>query len=631
MGIINWNNVTAPSLDSAVRLVADAYANKQKALGDLIGVGSEFAKNVQQANHDDIKNYIDSLSRDELKNKETINTKVNELGGNWFGYDKGVVNTYLDSRVPIMNTRTVDDITTQNTVDKDNIDRLTANVMPLAIRSNLNPNDTDTIDSLTGALMSIKNPYYKARVQNNVQTQAPKNAFDMAQNFSGIDKIILDKDLQSLDELVKQAYYYQSQLKTGDNLSNQDVSSNNMVTDRLTTLLKNPLVQKYYGEFNNRMYELTNKRVNDNLNKLKTEVGIEHTNANTNATNASVVFKGKELELEAQKDATNNQNKQDRLTVEAFEKQKKEKIDSAVKSGFTADVINDDLSINKGALKEHYNQLLRGVEVSEYGQDVKHKTLSSYLADPAVVKMIQNQDHLTSGWGDVITPNNIADSDRLNKLQVELNSSRHNGKPLPEWLKIGMAEKLITNPSIFTLGSDTGDIQKFVKNELAEYDKNATAYRENLYRTKVVDFWEKAIKLGVPASELVMDLGITSKSKEFPYLTKDLQGVILLHEQGKDNQKSMVGFGLGQGGNSFKPTIKENSPTNNTVSGKTKYDIALEKINKGVKLNKEASEKLYKEYQKGEITQQEYLATLTKIRNTHQSLVNSYKQLGVKP
>lgn len=535
---INWQNVSAPSLESAVRLVADTYANKQKALGDLIGVGSEFAKNVQQANHDEIKNYIDSLSRDELKNRDVVNAKVNELGGDWFGYDKGVVGTYLDSRVPIMNTRTVDDINTQNSVDKDSIDRYTTELLPFAVDTFLDPTAQSSRDTVMGGLERIDDPYIKGKVMSNLQQSSSKQALDITQNISGLDKVIYDKDMQVLNQYINQADYLRRQLRVGNNLGIEDLKHNLEINKQLLALENNDIIKKYNGEYRQGIQKLADSQLKSEYDIAKTKADINRTNAQTFGLYAGVEQDKQNAKIQAQQNAQKIQHEQDKLTIQTYEKQVKDKKDNALKLGFPSQVINDDTSINLGALKEHYNQVLRGVEVSEYSQKSNHDTLSSYLADPKTQKLIQSQDHLTSGWVDSLTPKGIADSDRLNKLQIELNSQRHNGKPLPEWLKISMAEKVISNPSIFTFGGDTADIQQFVKNELNEYDKGATAYRENLYKTRVVDFWNKALQLGVPAHKLVLDLGITSKSKEFGFLTKDLQEVVLLKEKEKSSNPS---------------------------------------------------------------------------------------------
>lgn len=535
---INWQNVSAPSLESAVRLVADTYANKQKALGDLIGVGSEFAKNVQQANHDEIKNYIDSLSRDELKNRDVVNAKVNELGGDWFGYDKGVVGTYLDSRVPIMNTRTVDDINTQNSVDKDSIDRYTTELLPFAVDTFLDPTAQSSRDTVMGGLERIDDPYIKGKVMSNLQQSSSKQALDITQNISGLDKVIYDKDMQVLNQYINQADYLRRQLRVGNNLGIEDLKHNLEINKQLLALENNDIIKKYNGEYRQGIQKLADSQLKSEYDIAKTKADINRTNAQTFGLYAGVEQDKQNAKIQAQQNAQKIQHEQDKLTIQTYEKQVKDKKDNALKLGFPSQVINDDTSINLGALKEHYNQVLRGVEVSEYSQKSNHDTLSSYLADPKTQKLIQSQDHLTSGWVDSLTSKGIADSDRLNKLQIELNSQRHNGKPLPEWLKISMAEKVISNPSIFTFGGDTADIQQFVKNELNEYDKGATAYRENLYKTRVVDFWNKALQLGVPAHKLVLDLGITSKSKEFGFLTKDLQEVVLLKEKEKSSNPS---------------------------------------------------------------------------------------------
>lgn len=535
---INWQNVSAPSLDSAVRLVADAYANKQKALGDLFNVGSEFAKNVQQANHNDIKNYIDSLSRDDLKNRDAINTKINEIGGDWFGYDKGVVGTYIDSRVPIMNNRTVDDINTQNSIDKDSIDRYTTELLPFAVDTFLDPTAQSSRNTVTAGLERIDDPYIKGKVMSNLQQSSSKQALDITQNTSGLDKVIYDKDMQVLNQYINQADYLRRQLRVGDNLGIEDLKHNLEINKQLLALENNDIIKKYNGEYHQGIQKLADSQLKSVYDNAKTNAEINRTNAQTFGLYAGVEQDKQNAQIQVQQSTQKMQHEQDKLTIQTYEKQVRDKKDNALKLGFPSQVINDDTSINLGALKEHYNQVLRGVEVSEYNQKSSHDTLSGYLSDPKTQKLIQSQDHLTSGWVDSLTPKKVADSDRLNKLQVELNSQRHNGKPLPEWLKISMAEKVISNPSIFTFGGDTADIQQFVKNELNEYDKGATAYRENLYKTRVVDFWNKALQLGVPAHKLVLDLGITSKSKEFGFLTKDLQEVVLLKEKEKSSNPS---------------------------------------------------------------------------------------------
>lgn len=615
MDRINWNNVTATSLDSAVRLVADAYANKQKALGDLIGIGSEFAKNVQQANHDEIKNYIDSLSRDELKNKETINSKVNELGGDWFGYDKGVVGTYLDSRVPIMNTRTVDDITTQNKIDNAIANQYASTQMLYDLLGKKAENENDKI--LIG----------QARVSatNDLGIHKPYQlGMGMALHSDNQNKQV------KIDEEVKKRNH-QELIKKGSNMFlalglNNPLPQNAPDIDKVNRernlnkyrefLIANG-IDKDLAIQNEMMYEasnLTNKVQKDLLTNSKIEWDMRNGDTKNNLAKfiaeKDVYLRDKQLEQQGKQH-------EDNFTIKVAELQNKgntdstkkvEDINKSFKSFGLGNAFNTDASGNLTLDRDNILSLISN-KINHQNNTFATVDLNKSRESLAKSDIDVNEFH-----NNVIADRNLRDDEIAHLYNmgasghIKLSTFGFGGTTKDE------VDTLLSEYNASIKNNNVRDLKKFngdLLTSLAYHIPNATPATVALY-------------LGLHENpDFVNALPDNIK--------KDIEGFYNSKKEQDKFRQGMIDFGLGKGGNSFKPTIKENSPTNNTVSGKTKYDIALEKINKGVKLNKEASEKLYKEYQKGEITQQEYLATLTKIRNTHQSLVNSYKQLGVKP
>lgn len=540
MGRIVWQNVEAPNSAYALDAVMRAYDNQAKAVNGLINVGVDFAKTVQQNNHDKVKQYVDSLNRQQLADKVTVQSEIDKIANDsWFGIDRGVVGSYVDNRMPVLNQREVDNINTQVAIDNDVINRSVKSLVPYAFNSKVQGTD-EALQAFNDAISQYvpDDPYYQGAVRTQLLQDIPK----LATADTNLNKLMGDvqyeMDKRVVGDLAQQAIGLQKDLLS----NNPEIKK--QATARLSTILANPNVKGNQGLFDKLVDENIEKQRKWELEKAKTEAQIRELDASAKATlqNAQTSATNAETgRMNANTTASNvasqiadREFKQELDAFELAQASLKTKQDSLKKSGLPDTILAKDGNLNGGAVREMFNNVIRQTSLAEKSYDTKYKNLGEYLGSSDTQKLIKGNDSFSSGMFDVVIPKDVADSNRINLIASELNKPV-NGKSLPESIKIHIAQKMITNPDgVFTWsGSDSSDIQSFIKDEISTYKTDTESYRNDILKQKVQDTFIKLEQLGYPANAVLDSMGMKSNDTLFNVISPDLQGYIKAKELDK--------------------------------------------------------------------------------------------------